>query len=475
MGVRAVTRSWWAPSLAGLVVSVVDRPGPLRRHPRPRPCPARRRLVRPHPGDRTRGRRASSTTRSSRCRASPLGRAAHRDGRAGRVPPRGPPRHRPRRTRRSPVWSSRRCGSRRSSSASRPAAGRSPGPRCATCSCSPSAPLPPPRTRTRARRASVAIVASVALIVATVVIGPAVASFPGWASMSLPSFGTGPVGPLQLSDDLDLRQSLGSRSGQVVLRYTVAATRRHGSTRGTVDTTSTSPRGARAVTERVERRPGRRRHRPDRRTAARVHPRRASTAPAWQRTDALELAPWDPTTLLTSEPGHRSAPPRTPTPARSPTSRSTSGRCGNGGCRSRTFPRTVVVDGAWQYDAARDEVVGRRSHLQRPAVLHAGPDPRPDQGRPRDGAQVGDPRDDGATLEVPETSHTRRHRRRRRAEITADASNTVYQQAMALQSLLPRDVELHVRHPRRTLALGRRGLGLPPVDRTATACSSPPR
>ena len=72
------------------------------------------------------------------------------------------------------------------------------------------------------RRASVALFTSVGLIVATLVIGPAVASFPGWASMSLPSFGSGPVGPLQLSDDLDLRQSLGSRSGQVVMRYTVA-------------------------------------------------------------------------------------------------------------------------------------------------------------------------------------------------------------------------------------------------------------
>src|SRR4029079_10341991 len=70
----------------------------------------------------------------------------------------------------------------------------------------------------RGRRAGVAVVSSVALIVATLIAGPAVAAFPGWATMRMPSFGTGPVGPMSLSDELDLRESLGTRSGQVVLR-----------------------------------------------------------------------------------------------------------------------------------------------------------------------------------------------------------------------------------------------------------------
>jgi hypothetical protein len=278
------------------------------------------------------------------------------------------------------------------------------------------------------RRASVAIFASVSLIVTTVVIGPAVASFPGWASMSLPSFGNGPVGPLQLSDDLDLRQSLGSRSGQVVMRYTVAPSATAAGTDVAVDpatdaaaptpspsASSDAPIGA--VTART------------------VGPLRSFTLTefdgnSWQRTDALELAAWDPTTLLSSNPGLLGT---TPDPELG-TLADLNIDVAN--LRERrlpitTFPRTVLVDGPWQYDAARDEVVGRRATyngLQYAMQVQIPNLTKDDLAT----AEVGDPGDDGATLQVPETSHTD-DLTEEAAKITADAK-TPYEQAMALQT-----------------------------------------
>lgn len=268
------------------------------------------------------------------------------------------------------------------------------------------------------RRASVAIFSSLGLIVATVVIGPAVASFPGWASMSLPSFGSGPVGPLQLSDDLDLRQSLGSRSGQVVMRYKVDAVAPvvdPAAPTPSPSASSDAPLGA--VTART------------------VGPLRAFTladfdGTSWQRTDALELSAWDPTTLLTSDPAILGTTPDAERGTLADVSISIAG------LRERrlpitTFPRTVVVDGAWQYDSARDEVVGRRSTSN--GLTYDMQVEIPDLTKDDlANAQVGDPGDGGATLEVPETSHTDDIAQRAR-ELTEDAK-TPYQQAMDLQS-----------------------------------------
>lgn len=275
------------------------------------------------------------------------------------------------------------------------------------------------------RRASVAIFASVSLIVATVVIGPAVASFPGWASLSLPTFGTGPVGPVWLSDDLNLRNSLPRRSGQVVMRYTVAPPTLPAAGPGvTLDPATPTPSPsassdapAGAVTART------------------VGPLRLFTltdfdGSKWHRTDALELTEWDPTTLLTSVPDLLGT---TPDPELG-TLADVNIDVGN--MRERrlpitTFPRTVVINGPWQYDEARDEVVGRRAtyngfeyamQVQIPTLT------KDDLAT----AEVGDPGDDGATLQVPETSRTD-DLIDAAAEITADAT-TPYEQAMALQT-----------------------------------------
>ncbi|WP_028046945.1 DUF3488 and transglutaminase-like domain-containing protein [Cellulomonas sp. URHE0023] len=266
------------------------------------------------------------------------------------------------------------------------------------------------------RRASVAIFSSVALIVATVVIGPAVASFPGWASMSLPSFGSGPIGPLQLSDDLDLRQSLGSRSGQVVMTYTVTppAVVTDPADPTPTPSASSAPLGGA--------------------TARTVGPLRAFTladfdGTTWQRTDALRLDPWDPATLLTSD---SSIVGTTPDAERGTLADVVVdvGRLQERRLPISTFPRTVVVDGAWQYDQARDEVVGRRgtyNGLQYSMQVEIPRLTKDDLAT----ADVGDPGDGGATLEVPKTSHSDDIAEKAR-ELTADAS-TPYQRAMDLQ------------------------------------------
>ncbi len=267
----------------------------------------------------------------------------------------------------------------------------------------------------RGRRTAVAAVSAVGLIVATLVAGPAVAAFPGWATMSMPSFGTGPVGPMSLSDDLDLRESLGTRSGQVVLRYTVTPTPSDPAAEP-VPSPSASSADANV-------------------TASDVGPLRAFTLTTfdghtWDRADSLDLTEWDPATLLSSDPAVRGTLPDA--------SRGTLAdvQLEVANLRERrlpvsTFPRTVDVAGGWEYDTARDEVVGRRgtfNGMTYQMQVQIPPLTKDDL----IGASVGDPGDGGASLEVPQTSHTqdvvdRAH------EITAEAT-TPYEQAMALQT-----------------------------------------
>jgi transglutaminase-like putative cysteine protease len=273
---------------------------------------------------------------------------------------------------------------------------------------------PPTAHSDRARRTSVAVLSSVSLIVATLLAGPAVAAFPGWATMRMPSFGTGPVGPMSLSDDLDLRESLGSRSGQVVLRYTVAPV----VPEAAADPTP-SPSASAAPNV----------------TANDVGPLRAFTLTTfdgheWDRSDSLELTGWDPSTLLSSDPTILGTTPDADRGTLADV------RIEVANLRERrlpvsTFPRRVDVRGGWEYDAARDEVIGRRGtfdgmtygmQVEIPSLTK----------EDLVGADVGNPGDDGATLEVPQTTHTDDIAALAR-EITADAA-TPYEQAMALQT-----------------------------------------
>ncbi|RHA42001.1 DUF3488 domain-containing protein, partial [Cellulomonas rhizosphaerae] len=62
--------------------------------------------------------------------------------------------------------------------------------------------------RERGRLASAAVWSSAAVVVGALVLGPLLAAMPGWSAVRLPSFGSGTAGPVQLSDQLDLRHSL---------------------------------------------------------------------------------------------------------------------------------------------------------------------------------------------------------------------------------------------------------------------------
>ncbi|WP_421733351.1 transglutaminaseTgpA domain-containing protein [Cellulomonas sp.] len=273
---------------------------------------------------------------------------------------------------------------------------------------------PPTAHSDRARRTSVAVLSSVGLIVATLVAGPAVAAFPGWATMSMPSFGSGPVGPMSLSDNLDLRESLGSRSGQVVLRYTVAPVVADA---GADPAPSPSASAATNV------------------TANDVGPLRAFTLTTfdgqeWDRSDSLELTGWDASTLLSSDPTIRGTAPDADRGTLADV------RIEVAALRERrlpvsTFPRTVDVRGGWEYDPARDEVVGRRGTFD--GMTYAMQVEIPSLTK-EDliGAEVGDPGDGGASLEVPPTAHAQDVAAVAR-EVTADAA-TPYEQAMALQT-----------------------------------------
>jgi len=329
----------------------------------------------------------------------------------------------------------------------------------------------PPTARTdRTRRASVVVACSTAVIVATLAAGPAVAALPGWASLRLPDFGTGPVGPLRLSDDLDLRDSLGARSGQVVLRYSVS----DGSqpdpeparSRGTggrpadeAERASDAPAGAgeaqtpedgasaawsgsdttggddpdvELVVIDDEPSPTPTTGVP---TARLIGPLRAFTLTSfdgrtWERTDAADLDRWNPRELLSSDPTVRGTNPDS--------SRGTVADVVvqiDGLRESRlpisTFPRTVAVAGPWGYDAARDEVVGRRETYggMRYTMRVEIPDLTADDLR---FAAVGDPGDGGATLALPTTEHVQ-DIVALAASLTQDAT-TPYEQAMALQS-----------------------------------------
>lgn len=297
----------------------------------------------------------------------------------------------------------------------------------------------------RARRAVVAAVTAAALAGLTVVAGPPLMDAPGWASVSLPTFGSGAVGPLELSDDLDLRDSLGQRSGQVVLTYRVvdptAAPAAAADDPGADDDAAAAPvpedadddatgppapedagddaGAAPAVDARL------------------VGPLRAFTLATfdgrlWERTDSDRLTDWDPALLLSSDPALRGVPPSPEAGTLAQVDVSV------GALRERrlplsTFARTLTVEGAWAYDQQRDEVVGERAtregltyamQVQVPSLSAA--DLR--------GAEVGVPEDAELYTAVPATQH-RDDIATLAAELTADAQGT-YEQALALQTWL---------------------------------------
>lgn len=271
---------------------------------------------------------------------------------------------------------------------------------------------PPASSEQGRRRAVEAVGGAAAVLVLSLVAGPVVAAVPGWAALDLPQLGSGPVGPLRLSDDLDLRESLGARSGQVVLRYTV--TNPDGSEPDPQPTASdlTAPTDARLV------------------GPLRAFTLRDFDGRSWQRDEAGELTGWDPERLLTSDRGLAGSAPDPDAGTLAQVEVLVEG------LREQrlpvsTFPRTVAIDGAWSYDPEQDEVVGSRSTQQGTTYTMVVQVPEITAETLRESGE-GTPPDAGAYTAVPETEHTADIRELAET-LTADAEGT-YEQALALQS-----------------------------------------
>ncbi|MBO3096181.1 transglutaminase family protein [Cellulomonas dongxiuzhuiae] len=283
----------------------------------------------------------------------------------------------------------------------------------------------------RTQRIGTAATAAVALAGTSMIAGPPLMDAPGWASVALPTFGDGPVGPLELSDDLDLRESLGTRSAQVVLTYRVSDPSRP--TDPATDDAAAEDTGAAtadpsatptaAPTPAVD--------------ARLVGPLRAFTMSTfdgrlWERTDNEALEVWDPASLLASDPNLLGT---SPDPA--------AGTLAQvdlvvGALRERrlpvsTFPRTLAVDGQWGYDALRDEVVGQRSTGDGLTYSMLVQVPRL-TAEDLEATGVGTPTDAEQYTALPATEHAEEIAALT-AELTADADNP-YEQALDLQTWL---------------------------------------
>ncbi|WP_407342425.1 transglutaminaseTgpA domain-containing protein [Pengzhenrongella phosphoraccumulans] len=73
--------------------------------------------------------------------------------------------------------------------------------------------------RDASRRTGAAVAGAATVTVAAIVLGPVSVAAPGFASIRVPDFGSVSAGSLRLAQDLDLRDSLGARSNEVELTY----------------------------------------------------------------------------------------------------------------------------------------------------------------------------------------------------------------------------------------------------------------
>lgn len=268
----------------------------------------------------------------------------------------------------------------------------------------------------RVRRSGLASVASLGVVAVALVAGPPLAALPGWSSWGLPDLGRGGTGAVNLSSDLDVRSSLGERSGDTVLRYTTEVLAP--SDTGDDPAPTASPTSAPNV------------------SAATIGPLRSFTllqfdGRSWRADEPRPSidAPFD--GLLATDPDLLG---RSPSTARGTLA---AVHLEVGALRDRelpiaTFPRTLQIDGRWSWDAARDSITGTRptdAGMTYDMVVEI-PTLTSDD---LEDARVGDP-GDARALEVPPTSHAA-DIAALAADLTAEAE-TPYEQAMALQSYL---------------------------------------
>ena len=267
----------------------------------------------------------------------------------------------------------------------------------------------------RLRQGSAAVTGAVASLVVAIVAAPALASLPAWAAVSLPAFGNGPSGPLQLSNSLDLRDSLGTRSSQAVLTYTVSTP----GARQAAAADEPTPTTAAPV-------PG----------AGSIGPLRAFTVDQfdgrqWHRTSSGAGTTWAPEQVLGGGPAAPTA--IDPTDPHVLDVSVTLTNLEQSQLPISTFARTLQVDGPWTYDAARDEVDGRRPTTSGEQYTMQVYVPTLTAADLRT-ANVGTPPGPDDYLQLPDSAHLGDVRAL--AQQVAGGATTPYDTAMALQTYL---------------------------------------
>lgn len=248
-------------------------------------------------------------------------------------------------------------------------------------------PVPSQAARGRDRDLRPAVVAAAGVAVVSLVVGPLLAATPVFGSVRLPGgWGTGPaIGPVHLSDDLDMRASLGDRTDRPILTYTT--------------------------------------------TLAELGPLRMFTMVGfdgrqWQRGDVGGAVVEAQGVLW-------------PTDVGAPVEEETGvveirvGELDEDRLPIPIEPRTVEIDGSWRYDSGRDEVLAEGSGT-RGATYRVTVQPRdlsPDALRQDAPAPV---QPDSPYLAVPESEFAG-DVAALAAEVTAGAPTT-YDQAIALQT-----------------------------------------
>ncbi|QTE30649.1 transglutaminase family protein [Pengzhenrongella sicca] len=242
------------------------------------------------------------------------------------------------------------------------------------------------------RRAGLAAAGAATVTVGALALSPLAGSLPGFATLSLPSLGAVSTGSLQLAQDLDLRESLGARSSEVVLTYRA-------------DPVGVGPLRVFTLRDFDGENWSR-----DTRTAGVA----ADDALLWPARDLADRPAGEaqPTTTSVDVTIRGLREERLPVPV---------------------MPRTLDSAGRWTYDAERDEV--NRPSVTRPGMSYTMEvellDLTADGLR---GADVTYPADLDQYLEVPRTSHSD-DVAAAAAEIASAADGT-YEQALALQSYL---------------------------------------
>ena len=220
----------------------------------------------------------------------------------------------------------------------------------------------------------------------TLLVAPALAHLPVWASVTLPTVGNGVGGPVRISSDLDLRADLGSRSGQVILTYT-----------------TTSPDVG----------------------PLRVFTMTSFNGRSWSdpETPASELVP------VVS--GSRLVPDGADAPTTAGiTVQVTIGRLQDAHLPITIAPRELSIPGSWSYDAARDEVLGLQPTTDGLSYSMSATLPTWTATQLAAAGRIADVPVDSLT--VPRTSKTSEVRQV--AEKVTAGATTPYEQAVALQN-----------------------------------------